>query len=249
MFLLTRYFPRQSLRPPAPRRRGIVGLRRVLISAGAGVASVAMLLPRVFHKKFADLDAFSVPEPYRQALVADELLIVSLMAMLAAFVAALAAPSMFPDEVDYVSLTPLPLPRRRIFGAKLLALFVFAGAFILAGVALVAISFPIFTDGQWAEHGKAARSFSLAGGGHGRRGIFFSRRDGRARTRAGAPAARMGPSRLDAGAKRCARRPRRERAVRLSGDHACVLDLDPSRRARVFSARVVSGIAAHDAGR
>jgi hypothetical protein len=162
MFLLTRYFLDNLFGRQILDEEGIVGLRRVFISAGAGVASVAMLLPRVFHKKFADLDAFSVPEPYRQALVADELLIVSLLAMLAAFVASLAAPSMFPDEVDYVSLTPLPLPRRRIFGAKLLALFVFAGAFILAGVTLFAISFPIFTDGQWAEHGKAARSLSLA---------------------------------------------------------------------------------------
>lgn len=162
MFLLTRYFLDNLFGRQLLDEEGIVGLRRVLISAGAGVASVAMLLPRVFHKKFADLSALWVPEPYRQALVADELLMMSLLVMLAAFIASLAAPSMFPDEVDYVSLTPLPLTRRRIFGAKLLALLVFASGFILAGVSLVSISFPIFTDGQWAEHSRFVRTLSFA---------------------------------------------------------------------------------------
>ena len=162
MFLLTRYFLDNLFGRQLLDEEGIVGLRRVLISAGAGVASVGMFLPRVLHKKFADLDALPVPEPYRQALLADELLMMSLIVMLAAFVASLAAPSMFPDEVDYVSLTPLPLPRRRIFGAKLLALVVFTGAFILAGLSLFAISFPAFTDGQWAEHGRLARTLSFA---------------------------------------------------------------------------------------
>src|SRR6186713_3136692 len=122
MFLLTRYFLDNLFGRQLLDEEGIIALRRVLITAGGGVASVAMFLPRVLHKKFADLDALPMPEPYRQALLADELLMISLVVMLAAFVASLAAPSMFPDEVDYVSLTPLPLPRRRIFGAKLLAL-------------------------------------------------------------------------------------------------------------------------------
>jgi hypothetical protein len=162
MFLLTRYFLDNLFGRQLLDEEGIVALRRVLITSGTGIASVGIFLPRLFHKKFADLDALPVPEPYRQALLSDGLLLISLVIMLAAFVAALAAPSMFPDEVDYVSLTPLPLPRRRIFGAKLLALVLFAGSFILAGLLLFAVSFPAFTDGVWAEHGRVARTLSFA---------------------------------------------------------------------------------------
>ncbi len=166
MWPLTRYFLENLFGRQLLDEDGLAALRRVLASALGGVAALALYLPRMLNKKYADLDALTSPIPYREALVADALLMICLVMMLTALAAALVAPAIFPSEVDYVTLTPLPLSRRRIFGAKVLALLVFAFAFILAGVVLFAFSFPMFTHGQWAESGYLVRigSFTLATG-------------------------------------------------------------------------------------
>lgn len=162
MWILTRYFLDNLFGRQLLDEEGIVGLRRVLIFTAAGAISVALYVPRILHKKYADLDAMVGPEPYRQALVSDTFLMICLIVMLAALVAALVAPAMFPSEVDYVTLTPLPLSRRRIFGAKIAAVLVFAGTLILSVVVFFAISFPLFTDSRWAEHSPQLRIVSLA---------------------------------------------------------------------------------------
>lgn len=160
---LTRYFLDNLFGRQLLDEDGLVAMRRVLISAAAGVASLALYLPRMFHKKFADLDALPVPEPYRQAIVANGFLIICLVFVLAALVAAIAAPAMFPTEIDHVTLTPLPLSRRRIFGAKALALAIFAGAFLLVGQ-LFSVSFPMFTQSRWSEHGQIERILAFTAG-------------------------------------------------------------------------------------
>jgi hypothetical protein len=160
---LTRYFLDDLFGRQLLDEDGLMAMRRVFISAAAGVASLALYLPRMLHKKFADLDALPVPEPYRQALLANGFLIICLVFVLAALVAAIAAPAMFPTEIDYVTLTPLPLSRRRIFGARALALAIFAGAFLLVGQ-LFSVSFPLFTQGRWAEHGQIERILAFTAG-------------------------------------------------------------------------------------
>ena len=60
--------------------------------------------------------------------------------LLAMVVAALVAPSMFPDEVDYLTMVPLPITRRRIFAAKIIALTMFAGVLLLSLSFFAAIS-------------------------------------------------------------------------------------------------------------
>jgi hypothetical protein len=160
--ILTRYFLDNLFGRQFLDEEGIMGLRRVLIFAGAGAVSVALYVPRILHKKYADLDALAGPEPYRQAIVSDTFLMISLIVMLAAFVAALVAPAMFPTEVDYVTLTPLPISRRRIFAAKVAAVLIFAGTVILAVVLFFAVSFPLFTHSRWSEDQELARIGSLA---------------------------------------------------------------------------------------
>jgi hypothetical protein len=76
---------------------------------------------------------------------------------LAMVVAALVAPSMFPDEVDYLTLVPLPITRRRIFAAKIIALTMFAGVLVLSLSLFSAIAFPMFTHQRWAEGSVFAR--------------------------------------------------------------------------------------------
>lgn len=162
MGILIRYFLDNLFGRQLLDEEGIVGLRRVLIFAATGGVSIALYLPRILHRKYADLDGMAGPEPYRQALLADSFLMICLIVMLAALVSALVAPAMFPSEVDYVTLTPLPLSRRRIFGAKIAAVLVFAGTLILSVVIFFAISFPLFTDSRWAEHSPVLRIAAFA---------------------------------------------------------------------------------------
>ena len=56
-------------------------------------------------------------------------------------VAVLTGPSLFPDETDFRVLTGLPVERRVVFGAKLTALALFAGIFLI--IAQVSV-LPVF---------------------------------------------------------------------------------------------------------
>ena len=136
---------------------GIEGLRGVFFSAVAGLGTLGLFLPRRFHKLYLDLSALPDPEPYRQTLAADSLFMISLPAVVTAMIAALLAPVMFPDETDHITLSPLPLTRRQLFGAKLLALGAIVGALVLGMTALFSIAFPTFTHGRWAESEQLAR--------------------------------------------------------------------------------------------
>jgi hypothetical protein len=162
VWILTRYFLDNLFGRQFLDEEGIMGLRRVLIFAATGAVSIALYVPRILSRKYADLDGLVGPEPYRQALASDTFLMICLIVMLSAFIAALVAPAMFPSEVDYVTLTPLPLSRRRIFGAKVAAVLIFAGTMILAVVVFFAFSFPLFTHSRWSEDAEVARIASFA---------------------------------------------------------------------------------------
>lgn len=128
---------------------GIESVRAIFFSIFAMLATVGLFLPRQFHAIYTGLA--NNQNGYEQALLADGFFMLSLPFLLAVFVAALVAPAMFPDEVDYITLVPLPLSRRRIFAAKLAALTLF-GAVLLAGLtALTSIAFPAFTHQPIAE--------------------------------------------------------------------------------------------------
>lgn len=162
MWILTRYFLDNLFGRQLLDEEGIMGLRRVLIFTATGAVSLALYIPRILHKKYAELDGLVGPEPYRQAIVSDTFLMICLIVMLAGFIAALVAPAMFPSEVDYVTLTPLPISRRRIFAAKVAAVLVFAGTVIVAVVLFFAVSFPLFTHSRWSADAEVARIGSLA---------------------------------------------------------------------------------------
>lgn len=128
---------------------GIESVRAVFFSLVAMLATVGLFLPRQFHAIYSGLGHNR--HAYEQALLADGFFMLSLPFLLAVFVAALVAPAMFPDEVDYITLVPLPLSRRRIFAAKLAALALF-GAVLLAGLTtFTSVAFPGFTHQPIAE--------------------------------------------------------------------------------------------------
>lgn len=122
---------------------GIESVRAVFFSLFAMLATVGLFLPRQFHAIYSGLGHNAAS--YQQALLADGFFMLSLPFLLSVFIAALVAPAMFPDEVDYITLVPLPLSRRRIFAAKLTALAIFGAVLLTALTAFTSLAFPGFT--------------------------------------------------------------------------------------------------------
>src|SRR5262245_54218322 len=101
---------------------GAESFKRLLIGISAVFISIGLLLVRVYSYKYADLAAAQTSGPFREAVPADHAFLMAVPMWIAAFVTVLAGDALFPDEIDFRVLTPLPITRRLIFGAKVLAL-------------------------------------------------------------------------------------------------------------------------------
>ena len=154
---LTRHFLESATGRAWLDEEGVAGLRGVFFSALAGLGSLGLFLPRRFSRLYLDLSALPTPEPYREQLIADSLFMLTLPAVVAAWAAIALAPSMFPDETDYVALGSLPLTRRQIFGAKVLALILLIGTLTATMILLFGVAFPAFSHGRWADATRAWR--------------------------------------------------------------------------------------------
>jgi len=131
---------------------GADSFTRMIVGCCAVFLTFGLLLVRLFAVKYASLSALHAAEPYRQALLADHTFILALPMWIVAFVTVLVGHSLFPDETDFRVLMALPVSRRLVFGAKLLALALFAGLFILAAHVALAPLVLLMSVGRWAEH-------------------------------------------------------------------------------------------------
>ncbi|HEU4937160.1 MAG TPA: hypothetical protein VFT39_11935 [Vicinamibacterales bacterium] len=102
------------------------------LSLGAIGALLALGLGfvRVYAAKYAVLSGARSPEPYRIAVLGDDLFLIGLSMLLIALLTLVVSQSLFPDERDFRILGPLPVRRIVIFRAKLAALFLFTGMFV-----------------------------------------------------------------------------------------------------------------------
>jgi hypothetical protein len=101
------------------------------LSLGAIGALIALGLrfALVYAGKYAALSTARSPEPYRVALLGDDLFLIAFVMLLIALVTLVVSQSLFPDERDFRILGTLPVRRIVIFRAKLAALFLFMGMF------------------------------------------------------------------------------------------------------------------------
>ncbi len=130
--------------------RLILGICALLLSWG--VAQV-----RVYMIKYGTLAMQPSPGPYRLALLADHAFFIALPMWIIALVTTLAGHAVFPDETDFRVLSPLPITRRLIFSAKLLALLAFTGLFVaFAEVSLIPVA-ALTLLSRWAPGGFAIR--------------------------------------------------------------------------------------------
>jgi hypothetical protein len=125
--------------------RMILGLISLLICLG-------LLLVYMYAKKYAALFHAITGEPYAQAVLADTTLAIALPMWIVALVAVLVGHSLFPDETDFRVLMPLPIDRGRVFGAKFLAMVLFAAVFTVpTHVALTPLAM-LISGGPWSAN-------------------------------------------------------------------------------------------------
>jgi hypothetical protein len=109
---------------------GADSFRHWLLTAAGAAIALGLLLTRMYSVKYAVLSTVSSPEPYRLAVLGDDLFIIGLPMLLVAFVTLLVGDALFPNARDFRVLGPLPIRKMVIFRAKLGALLLFAGLFI-----------------------------------------------------------------------------------------------------------------------
>jgi hypothetical protein len=101
------------------------------------------------REKYAYFSRLAVPDPYRQAVRADELWLITLMMAAIGLLTAIKWQSLFPGLRDYRALGSLPLRPRQIFVAKLLALLLVTTAAVAVLNLLPSLIFPVVSGGRW----------------------------------------------------------------------------------------------------
>lgn len=149
---LVRHFVSASLAPDVLTEAGADYFRRVFFGVLAMLLVLGSFLPRVFFDKYTKLAALAGNDAYLRAVQADSLFMIAVPMLLIGLATVIAGPLLFPDETDYRVLTPLPISRAFLFGAKLVSVLVIVSATILAVNAVATFWFPLAVSGRKATH-------------------------------------------------------------------------------------------------
>jgi hypothetical protein len=154
--VLTRHFVRHFLDVGFMTSEGSDGVRRALLGLMSAVITIGLFLPRVMLRKYEAVR--SIDDLYHAMVIGDTLMTFAFAMLLTAFAAAFAGDSMFPDEMDFRVLTPLPVTRAFVFSAKLRAIALYLGlAIVVTGLALQ-LPFTAISGGPHAERIWVARA-------------------------------------------------------------------------------------------
>jgi hypothetical protein len=134
-------------------------------TATALISAFSILLPwfpmlvSPLRHKYAYFSQLPGPGPYRQAVRADELWLITLMMASLGLLTAVKWQSLFPGLRDYRVLGPLPLRAWQIFAAKLMALLVVATAAMITLNLFPSLIFPAVSASRWAIRQSAGARF------------------------------------------------------------------------------------------
>jgi hypothetical protein len=147
--LLTRHFFQALFDFGIFSQEGADSFVRFLFGLFSLLLAVGFFMTRMYAGKYGGLSAAPTAEPYARALLADTTLAIALPMWIVAFVTVLVSHSLFPDETDFRVLMPLPIGRSVVFGAKLLALSLFAGLFIATCHIAITPLVGLISAGRW----------------------------------------------------------------------------------------------------
>lgn len=131
----------------------LVQILDVLIAA-------SWFLPVQLFRRYSELHGLDTGEPYRLAYSSDCLAALVLMCLLVGVLTVLEWPALFPSRRDHLVLTPLPLERTQLFGAKVAALSLFVTLFIAAITICCSVSLPMIASGRWETRSLWLRMFA-----------------------------------------------------------------------------------------
>lgn len=125
---------------------------RMILGICTAFFSVGLLLLRVYVVRYVNLFAMASPDRYLRAVLADHAFAIAVPMWIVAFVTLLVSHALFPDETDFRVLLALPVTRRLVFAAKLAAVGLFTGLFLVAAHVAIAPVIAVSLLGRWAEH-------------------------------------------------------------------------------------------------
>jgi len=124
------------------------GQWKVVAGGAVGILfSLSIIYIPAYYHKYLALKTLDDPEPYRLAVIADVLFVVSLAMLVLGLFTTLEWPELFPGLRDYLALAALPLRVRDLFVAKLTALFGLAAVVTLAFTIPLSIVLPMLMSG------------------------------------------------------------------------------------------------------
>lgn len=159
-FDLTRHFFREFFYLRFLTDTGADSVRRAVIGVVSGLLALSILFPQFVVGRYAVMRTLA---EYRRALLSDQLFTICVAMLVVGLAAALVCQSLFPDETDYRVLMALPVTRRLVFGAKMLALALFASIFVVSTNLIFGLAFSAAAGGRWVEHGILTRMLAHAG--------------------------------------------------------------------------------------
>jgi hypothetical protein len=137
---LLRFFDSELVSSPGQWKVVASGAVAILFSLSI------IYIPAYYHKYLA-LHTLDDPEPYRLAVIADVLFVVSLAMLVLGLFTTLEWPELFPGLRDYLALAALPLRMRDVFVAKFTALLGLAVLVTLAFTFPLSIILPMLMSG------------------------------------------------------------------------------------------------------
>lgn len=134
-----RFFTGEMTSTEGDLKLGIGGILALLVMPGA-------ILPLLLLPKYSSFIHWLVGQThfdFNAASIPDKYMLLTLTMIVTGIVAVLKWDGLFLDRLDYANLMPLPLKTASIFWAKLIALVLFVGLFVVALNAASAILFPL----------------------------------------------------------------------------------------------------------
>jgi hypothetical protein len=162
-----RFFDSEMIASPEQTRSALIGGLSIMLPW-------YQLLFGPLKLKYNYLSSLSTPGPYREALRADELWLITLLMAAIGLLTAFKWQALFPDLRDYRVLGSLPLRPGQIFLAKFLALLMVAAIAFIALTWLPSGGFPMLSKSRWEFPAPpGARTAALALATTAGCGLFF----------------------------------------------------------------------------
>lgn len=151
-------------------------LQNLIVGTLSALAAITCYMPISMFRKYVDLTMLPDPKFYHLHAISDRLLFTFFPMLIAGFVGALLWQSLFPTTEDHRVLMPLPISRGQLFGAKLSALTLFIGLFVIAVNVFPSVGLPLVQESKYAlldSHWQAPVGHVMASAG-GSLFVFFS---------------------------------------------------------------------------